>query len=916
MTPAKSLRPIVWTMTPQVDLSGNAIFPWSDASWQVENRLLPISSSTSLCSEGSATFRLLRRSLIQDGASEYTDQVSSFRVGCYVLITTGSNTTGPATTPTETPDLATQKWFGVITETNFETAGFYDYIGTVNAREVGAAILDNLRIRGFSQDVTGAYPAIMTSCPVANIKANSSSNLIGNAKKGTNYSSQPAYIFSREVSDLGSDTRVDFQKYWTPWRLATHMVQFCVPSGLPPLWLDYERGRPVPPAVDIPTDPAAYIFPGGVPATGQPKTLIHWVDDPSKATSWDLDGLTWKGALDLLFSVGTGLGWRLDLALSGTTVYWHITIVSRSAASSQFGPPKSKSISYTINNDKTAEVSYAEDDSSVYDEVIVQGDNILFGVSVSNLDGNLDRAWNAQQETDYGAAVGIERAQGKFENVFSSFVLKRATAGNGLLRSISGGTGSATFPLTPSVTWDVSTNKANIELALNTDQYLPTLRLSSDVPFLQGIGFDGNKTSNVITDKTPQYLKPQVYYYDSSASTIRWKDMLTRVSTASVTPYSESPQVDIPSNRPAITVKYSRPHTLGLGTFVSTDTGGQDPVFDWRKLVCTVGIWSDQRLEVRRKRPYNNGSVTTVRRQMIVRDDSFKFHATLTGTVVGLASNNYTARTTTTDTIVVDDYAAAQSYCDELAEWACRPRVSANIVTVNDGSTSVYLPGDSLHQVVDNGVGRIIDGLIAVIATDWSAQRVTIQTELPPQPTRGTGSPSPSRGGSVSAELGGTIAQVVQRNQGEQSRLAADLAARPLIPMMGGGTNVLSYMYTVIGGSTIPTLGVVGIPRSATTIVPSTLPDGPAGTGVVIVPAFPVPTGLPAGIGVVGRFEVGTATPTYFFCRVDAGYSGAYGSNDLIAGEGVFLGTTSFLDKVSGGTTWRYVCLSGILGYS
>ena len=167
--------------------------------------------------------------------------------------------------------------------------------------------------------------------------------------------------------------------------------------------------------------------------------------------------------------------------------------------------------------------------------------------------------------------------------------------------------------------------------------------------------------------------------------------------------------------------------------------------------------------------------------------------------------------------------------------------------------------------------------------------------------------------------LNGTVAQAVQQVSQDVKKLQADGQRTPLVAAYnpgGGGAVAPSYLYTVIGGSVIPTLGVVGIPRLSTIIDPLTLPNGPAGTGIVIVPAFPVPTGLPAGIGVVGRFDAGSTNPTYFFCRVDQAYAGAYGSEDLIAGEGVFLSTTSYLDKVVGATTWRYVCLSGIVGYA
>jgi hypothetical protein len=441
------------------------------------------------------------------------------------------------------------------------------------------------------------------------------------------------------------------------------------------------------------------------------------------------------------------------------------------------------------------------------------------------------------------------------------------------------------------------------------------MRLSSVVPFIEGMGWDGSKTTNVATEKTPQYIGPQVYYYDSAESTVKWKDLLTRVATATVSPFSESPQVGVPVNRPAITIRYSRPHTLGLGTFVSTDTGGQAAEFDWRKLVCTIGVESDQRLEVRRTRVYNNASATEIRRQLIVKDDSFRFHCTLAGTVVGLSSDNLTSRNTANDIIVVNDYPAAQAYCDELSEWALRKTLSATIVTTNDDTMSVYQPGDSLRQVVDNGVGRAINGLIAAIETDWTSQRITIQTELPPRPSGASGSPSPSSGGAVSSELGGSVPQIAQRTQIAQAKTVAVVAARPLIPMMGGGGAAIpaSYFYIVTGGSTIPSLGVLGIPRAAAVISPSSLPDGPPGTGIVLVPAYPTPIGLPAGIGTVLRVDA-SGNSTYYFVRIDSQTAGAYNGRDLRVGDGIFAYGLTYLDKVSGPTTWRYACLTAIVG--
>lgn len=125
-----------------------------------------------------------------------------------------------------------------------------------------------------------------------------------------------------------------------------------------------------------------------------------------------------------------------------------------------------------------------------------------------------------------------------------------------------------------------------------------------------------------------------------------------------------------------------------------------------------------------------------------------------------------------------------------------------------------------------------------------------------------------------------------------------------------------SYLWTIVGGNTLPVQGIEGILRAAVAITPSTLPDGPAGTGIVAVPPWPIPTGLPAGIGVAVRVDqISTGQPIYTFVRIDGTYSGAYGSQELAVGESVFLSGISYLDKVVGPTTWRYSCLSGIIGY-
>lgn len=149
-----------------------------------------------------------------------------------------------------------------------------------------------------------------------------------------------------------------------------------------------------------------------------------------------------------------------------------------------------------------------------------------------------------------------------------------------------------------------------------------------------------------------------------------------------------------------------------------------------------------------------------------------------------------------------------------------------------------------------------------------------------------------------------------------QAQHLAERSVRGLRPLAAGGGALAapSFLWVCEGGNTIPASGRTGIARRspATVISPSELPDGAAGTGVILVPAWPIPVGLPNGIGVISKTDP-SGTISYAFLRIDL--ANPYGAQDISTGEPLFVGVTSNLDKVSGGTTWRYVCYSGVFGY-
>ena len=159
-----------------------------------------------------------------------------------------------------------------------------------------------------------------------------------------------------------------------------------------------------------------------------------------------------------------------------------------------------------------------------------------------------------------------------------------------------------------------------------------------------------------------------------------------------------------------------------------------------------------------------------------------------------------------------------------------------------------------------------------------------------------------------------TIERELRALQSKVQRLESELHRQPVVDWFGGGNATPSYLWVVEGGNTIPASGRTGIARRspATVISPSELPDGAPGTGIIVVPAWPIPALLPNGIGVISKTDTG-GNISYAFYRIDL--VNPYGNQDLSAGEEIYIGGSTNLDKVSGGTTWRYTCYNGPYGY-
>jgi hypothetical protein len=155
----------------------------------------------------------------------------------------------------------------------------------------------------------------------------------------------------------------------------------------------------------------------------------------------------------------------------------------------------------------------------------------------------------------------------------------------------------------------------------------------------------------------------------------------------------------------------------------------------------------------------------------------------------------------------------------------------------------------------------------------------------------------------------------LSRMTSQVQRLEAASRQNWVFAPTGSGVPTPSYLWTVLGGNVIAQLGSVGISHRTTALSASELPDGVAGSGLIIVPAWPIPVGLPDGFGVVGRYVPGNSTPVeYAFLDNSTTSFSIYTSRDLRAGMTIFTGPPRNYDKVSGAVTYRYVALTGITG--
>lgn len=702
-------------------------------------------------------------------------------------------------------------------------------------------MLDSVQVDGWhQQSPDDLYASPLNSSPTANMSTKGGI-VVGNAILGQHENIEgdaagPAYAFTRLAEDCGSDP----SQIWTRWRLLDHFRHFCKPKALPPLELSWADGND-----DF--DPS------------NTATIAGYLNDTTGPEIYELRELTCKGALDLLIPETHDLDYRIDIGKESWLI--RISTVSTDAT---HGLPAAVATDIALDS-TCAEFQPAEHGADVPDEVVFEGAQHRFGVSVANRDLNWTSQWNSGQQTAYENAPPIERRmQPEHEDTFTLFGLLPANNGDMRRYAIPGSGSGQQYPMCPEVGWDgahvgiqkhfTPADPKNHTLGFWRDSsdsfspYLPTAVLASTVPWPVGLKPDGTDTRSDANKAQPVYMKPRVFNYDpTQPAADQWFDLTAKKNpdsdiSALVT---ESPQVDADDRSPGLRIAFNVPHFLGKDTFSgSADNDGVPPELDWRNFIVTVGVLSDQRIRIVKRRQVDGQDIpdNRVRRSVVVRDERFQFWAVLKGTILGVKDDGSGGaipdRLTVSNEgpgsgnpkygyITRNDYPAAERYACRLATWAFRPRNPVTISLIRPDLPPAWARiGVVLGTVTDSAPSQTRDyesnTIIRQIRRTWgNAPRLEVSTDILAQPKQVA--PSADAGGSVSVANGGTLAQGVARLRTEVGKLQENGQRRIIYPGSTPPAPAAVKQVWIIGGNALAT-GQEAI-QYAATVTPAAVYD-------------------------------------------------------------------------------------------
>lgn len=833
----------VWIMPPIAYIDRAATppratysFPWAWGSWKEDGRLIPVSASKSPGSIGSASFTMLRRTRKEprdNRAIPYDDNVLE---GAYVCITIATEPDGDTIqTPVTNPEIV--QWIGYITAVSGEKVrGTNELRGNVQARELGG-LLDMQQVSGWRRKrADSGYPETITTPPTANI-GTGTSVVIGNAVAVSGIvdgGDGGGYVFARLPADCGTSS----SNYWSRDRLMRHMLIACKPNALPRITWNYVQA-----------------------------TIHDYQDDVTTPEVFELRNLTYKGALDMLIPQARGIGWYLTANADG----WTANLFSY-ADSTTYGLPANAAHDIGLGatavdsgtNQAVDSVSFSYNYDTP-DEVVIEGNPIVFCGTVSFTGGNLINGWTAAQEASYkaGASLNLDgtsntatynplavntkkmlnaavRESVGLRDVYTRFLVQattRGTSGDLHITDAPGAPGArGERPFCPEINWNGTTLRFN--RTSSASPYLPAARVLRMLPWPEGVKSNGTDTRSAAAKSVPQFRPIHVFRYDPDL-TPKWRDQ----NAENGRPALPSMSVEPDDHGPGVRIRFNPPEILAHGHWGSSsaiadidpEASGSGP-FDWQQLYITLAIEGDQRVRVsKRRQVYGSGGAledlpeSLIRNRVVIPATDLHCWLTHNNTALGMDSKGTPDFLTGTNCIDAsdgktigyltrNDFPVAERRARQAAAFLFRSRAAVTISHARFDALPVWCQlGFMIGAVTDplsDGTSSSITAntvVTSVIFSFGQTPRVTVATDFPTMPAftplsapgLGGGGSSPTAGGSVSVALSGTPAQALSRLAGAPAlAMDRDTQRIPVIPQRPPIASPL-ILLRIIDGQTV-----------------------------------------------------------------------------------------------------------------
>lgn len=562
--------------------------------------------------------------------------------------------------------------------------------------------------------------------------------------------------------------------------------------------------------------------------------LVNYLDDTTTPEVYELRNLKYRGALEMLFPFTQGLDYKF--AIGTDKASWVINVYSASDTA-DYGVPAATLEEANLVSCEAVEVNLSPALADRPDEVVFEGAACLFGFSLSYQNRNLINRWTADLILDYDDANDFDRGQPQYDDIYTLFQAEPNASGDLRRSNTPGDTATDDGPLIPNVIWDGTTAKLG---TTSRCPYLPCARFTDLIPWEGGRKSDGTDTRDDTRKAQPSYLKPKVFYYESSLSTHKWADM-TDARPGANTFGVDTPEVSADDRAACLRIRFTPKHALARDDFDGISVDGKG-VIDWRNLIATIAMPSDQRVRVVKRRQVNGADIddANVMTRLTIRDETLGFWCMLKGTVIGLkftagdiAPDRITATNVPTDGggdefgySIRNDWAKVERNALRLAAWAFRDRSAGTLALARPDVRPSWLRIGAMIGVVkeapdDTGadISHTANALIRsydVMLDD--APRIVVSLETLPMPTfiKGIGPTSPASGGAVSPSMGGTVPQAVQQLQSRVGTLEVGSQRKIIYPALNRpGDYDLGF---IGGGNDISPSGYTGIKKIATTL--------------------------------------------------------------------------------------------------